>query len=58
MNVITCYCGSDVVVLIAARFLSERSWKGLEQRVGDTSVRLAVKGRKGIAIAYEDEPQT
>jgi diphthamide biosynthesis protein 2 len=41
-----------------AQFLSERSWKGLEQRLGDTPASHAVRGRRGVAIAYEDEPQT
>ncbi|KAJ8010677.1 hypothetical protein DPEC_G00077610 [Dallia pectoralis] len=40
----------------AATFLSSRSWQGLEQKVGETPVVKAVKGRKGIAIAYEEEP--
>ncbi|CAJ1081867.1 2-(3-amino-3-carboxypropyl)histidine synthase subunit 2 [Xyrichtys novacula] len=39
----------------AASFLAERSWKGLEQKLGETPVVKAVKGRKGIAIAYEEE---
>ncbi|XP_005410748.1 PREDICTED: diphthamide biosynthesis protein 2 isoform X1 [Chinchilla lanigera] len=39
----------------AASFLSSRSWKGLEPRLGQTPVTEAVSGRRGIAIAYEDE---
>uniref|UniRef100_A0A8D2D8M6 2-(3-amino-3-carboxypropyl)histidine synthase subunit 2 n=1 Tax=Sciurus vulgaris TaxID=55149 RepID=A0A8D2D8M6_SCIVU len=39
----------------AASFLSSRSWKGLEPRLGQTLVTEAVSGRRGIAIAYEDE---
>ncbi|XP_070708711.1 2-(3-amino-3-carboxypropyl)histidine synthase subunit 2 [Pempheris klunzingeri] len=39
----------------AASFLAERSWRGLEQKLGETPVVKAVKGRKGIAIAYEEE---
>ncbi|XP_010884128.2 2-(3-amino-3-carboxypropyl)histidine synthase subunit 2 [Esox lucius] len=42
----------------AATFLSGRSWQGLEQKLGETPVVKAVKGRKGIAIAYEEEPAT
>ncbi|KAL2772703.1 2-(3-amino-3-carboxypropyl)histidine synthase subunit 2 isoform d [Daubentonia madagascariensis] len=39
----------------AALFLSSRSWQGLEPRLGQTPVTEAVSGRRGIAIAYEDE---
>ncbi|XP_054479008.1 2-(3-amino-3-carboxypropyl)histidine synthase subunit 2 [Anoplopoma fimbria] len=39
----------------AASFLAERSWRGLEQMLGETPVVKAVEGRRGIAIAYEDE---
>ncbi|XP_071387714.1 2-(3-amino-3-carboxypropyl)histidine synthase subunit 2 [Centroberyx affinis] len=39
----------------AASFLAGRSWQGLEQKLGQTPVVKAVEGRKGIAIAYEDE---
>lgn len=41
--------------LSAALFLSSRSWRGLEPRLGQTTVTGAVSGRRGIAIAYEDE---
>ncbi|XP_074477247.1 2-(3-amino-3-carboxypropyl)histidine synthase subunit 2 [Sebastes fasciatus] len=39
----------------AASFLAERSWRGLEQKLGETPVVKAVGGRRGIAIAYEEE---
>ncbi|XP_044298598.1 2-(3-amino-3-carboxypropyl)histidine synthase subunit 2 [Varanus komodoensis] len=39
-----------------ASFLESRSWRGLEQQLGQTAVTKAVVGRRGIAIAYEDEP--
>ncbi|KAM6953299.1 2-(3-amino-3-carboxypropyl)histidine synthase subunit 2 [Aplochiton taeniatus] len=39
----------------AAQFLAGRSWQGLEQRLGETPVLKAVEGKKGIAIAYEEE---
>ncbi|XP_009086898.3 2-(3-amino-3-carboxypropyl)histidine synthase subunit 2 [Serinus canaria] len=38
-----------------ASFLESRSWRGLEQQLGQTPVSKAVQGRRGIAIAYEDE---
>ncbi|XP_060920850.1 2-(3-amino-3-carboxypropyl)histidine synthase subunit 2 isoform X2 [Labrus mixtus] len=56
-------CGSSVVLRnqtltvanSAASFLAERSWRGLEQKLDETPVVKAVKGRRGIAIAYEEE---
>lgn len=39
----------------AASFLAARSWQGLEQKLGETPVVKAVEGRRGIAIAYEEE---
>ncbi|KAM9280000.1 2-(3-amino-3-carboxypropyl)histidine synthase subunit 2 [Cariama cristata] len=39
----------------AASFLDSRSWRGLEQQLGQTPISKAVQGRRGIAIAYEDE---
>ncbi|XP_069498494.1 2-(3-amino-3-carboxypropyl)histidine synthase subunit 2 isoform X2 [Ambystoma mexicanum] len=39
----------------AASFLDSRSWKGLEQKLGETAVTKARQGRRGIAIAYDDE---
>lgn len=39
----------------AALFLSSRSWQGLQPCLGQTPVTGAVSGRRGIAIAYEDE---
>ncbi|XP_009570449.1 PREDICTED: diphthamide biosynthesis protein 2, partial [Fulmarus glacialis] len=38
----------------AASFLESRSWRGLEQQLGQTPVSKAVQGRRGIAIAYAD----
>ncbi|XP_029004493.1 2-(3-amino-3-carboxypropyl)histidine synthase subunit 2 [Betta splendens] len=58
-------CGSSVVLRnqtmtvantgSAASFLAHRSWRGLEQKLGETPVVKAVEGRRGIAIAYEEE---
>ncbi|XP_036925531.1 2-(3-amino-3-carboxypropyl)histidine synthase subunit 2 isoform X1 [Sturnira hondurensis] len=39
----------------AASFLCSRSWQGLQPQLGQTPVTGAVSGRRGIAIAYEDE---
>lgn len=38
-----------------ASFLAGRSWRGLEAKLGETPVVKAVEGRRGIAIAYEEE---
>lgn len=42
-------------LLSAASFLSSRSWQGLQPLLGQTPVTGVVSGRRGIAIAYEDE---
>nr|XP_022899702.1 2-(3-amino-3-carboxypropyl)histidine synthase subunit 2 [Onthophagus taurus] len=36
-------------------FLSGRSFKGLEQKLGETEVKIAKEGRKGIAQGYKNE---
>ncbi|XP_054837855.1 2-(3-amino-3-carboxypropyl)histidine synthase subunit 2 isoform X2 [Eublepharis macularius] len=46
---------TDYCQLLLASFLESRSWRGLEQKLGQTAVTKAVPGRQGIAIAYEDE---
>jgi len=38
-------------------FLSQRSWRGLEQKLGETPVLKAEKGRTGIAYGYQGEGQ-
>ncbi|XP_031570952.1 2-(3-amino-3-carboxypropyl)histidine synthase subunit 2-like [Actinia tenebrosa] len=38
-----------------AEFLASRSWKGLEQNLGETPVRQAKEGRIGIASKYTHE---
>uniref|UniRef100_UPI00358DDD2C 2-(3-amino-3-carboxypropyl)histidine synthase subunit 2 n=1 Tax=Myxine glutinosa TaxID=7769 RepID=UPI00358DDD2C len=39
----------------AASFLVTRSWRGLEQKVGETPLGCVKEGRRGIAIGYEGE---
>eukprot|EP00005_Dracoamoeba_jomungandri_P000731 CAMPEP_0174256640 /NCGR_PEP_ID=MMETSP0439-20130205/5855_1 /TAXON_ID=0 /ORGANISM="Stereomyxa ramosa, Strain Chinc5" /LENGTH=536 /DNA_ID=CAMNT_0015339349 /DNA_START=250 /DNA_END=1860 /DNA_ORIENTATION=+ len=39
----------------AGDYLKNREWKGLEQKIGETEVRLAVEGREGIPMAYTHE---
>ena len=36
-------------------FLNSRTWRGLEQKLGETPVEKATEGRKGIASGYKDE---
>ncbi|XP_030029165.2 2-(3-amino-3-carboxypropyl)histidine synthase subunit 2 isoform X1 [Manduca sexta] len=37
--------------------LQDRSWKGLEQKLGETEVKKAEVGRKGIPLQYSNEPE-
>jgi diphthamide biosynthesis protein 2 len=39
----------------ASRFLAERTFQGLEQKIGETPVLVATEGRKGIAKGYQNE---
>jgi diphthamide biosynthesis protein 2 len=39
----------------AATFLSQRTFKGLEQKLGETEVKKAVEGMAGIPMQYENE---
>lgn len=57
MNAVACTSDGTVAIGKAgASFLQSRSWKGLEQRLGQDEVKPAVKGRSGIAMSYENEP--
>lgn len=38
-----------------AGYLQNRSWKGLEQNLGQTEIKKATEGAKGIAMGYENE---
>lgn len=37
--------------------LQDRSWKGLEQKLGETEVKKAEVGRMGIPLQYSNEPE-
>lgn len=39
------------------RNLQDRSWQGLEQKLGETEVKLAERGRSGIPLHYKNEPE-
>ncbi|XP_068702450.1 2-(3-amino-3-carboxypropyl)histidine synthase subunit 2-like [Montipora foliosa] len=41
----------------AAEYLASRSWKGLEQTLGETAVTTAVDGSRGIAAGYTNEKE-
>ena len=49
--------GTDKVTFDLAEYLSSRSWRGLEQKLGETPVTKAVDGRKGIAAGYTHEKE-
>ncbi|XP_005105882.1 2-(3-amino-3-carboxypropyl)histidine synthase subunit 2 [Aplysia californica] len=42
----------------AGEFLINRSWQGLERKLGETPVAKAVEGTSGIAASYQHEPGT
>ncbi|XP_041358576.1 2-(3-amino-3-carboxypropyl)histidine synthase subunit 2-like [Gigantopelta aegis] len=46
---------STVKAQTAGEFLDSRSWKGLEQKLGETPVKLASEGSFGIAASYDYE---
>lgn len=45
----------NIIIFFAASYLAGRSWQGLQPQLGQTAVVKAVEGRRGIAIAYEEE---
>lgn len=44
-----------IVEFAGAEYLSNRSWRGLEQNLGETKVEKATIGRSGIPQGYENE---
>ena len=40
----------------AGEFLKNRSWSGLEQKIGETPVTKVTEGLKGLAASYASEP--
>lgn len=42
----------------AGQFLQERSWKGLETRLGEDAPSVLEQGRSGIARGYGDDHRT
>ena len=43
------------VLPVGSSFLKQREWSGLEPHVGETPVRIAHVGRKGLAASYNGE---
>lgn len=39
-------------------YLKTRTYQGLDPRLGQTSVQAAVKGRFGVPIEYDKEPNS
>ena len=44
-----------ISVCIGAQFLHGRSWRGLEQQLGETEVSEPVEGRTGLPVSYSHE---
>ena len=44
------------MLILAGFVLADRSWQGLEAKLGQTPVEKAKEGRRGIAMGYTDEP--
>lgn len=42
--------------LFTGEYLSNRSWQGLDQQLGETPVVKAVEGQFGIAAGYTENP--
>lgn len=38
-----------------AGFLASKSWRGLEQNLGENEPEIAEEGRRGIASGYQNE---
>ena len=57
MNTVACKTDGTIAIgKSGATFLLERSWKGLEQRLGQSEIKPSEKGRSGIPLGYENEP--
>lgn len=44
--------------MIVGSFLQTRTWKGLEQKLGETPVTTAIEGRSGVPVCYTHELDT
>lgn len=48
--------GAMMIGKAGASYLNERTWKGVEQRLGEDEIKPAEKGRSGLPISYANEP--
>ncbi|KAL0122575.1 hypothetical protein PUN28_007344 [Cardiocondyla obscurior] len=48
--------GTVAIGKAGAQYLQERSWKGVEQKLGENSAQPAETGRSGLAWEYTNEP--
>lgn len=48
-------CNFALFCSTAAEFLNKRTWRGLEQQLGETEVTMAAEGRSGLAAGYTHE---
>ena len=55
VHVVMVCCSDYLTSLSTVEFLHSRSWQGLEQRLGETSVENAVQGECGIPRMYSHE---
>lgn len=46
----------DLMFFFTGEYLSNRSWQGLDQQLGQTPVVKAVEGQFGIAAGYTENP--
>lgn len=56
INITILLLGTVAIGKAGAQYLQERSWKGVEQRLGENPVQSAEPGRVGLAWEYTNEP--
>jgi len=55
INIAIRLLGTVAIGKAGAQYLQERSWKGVEQRLGEDPVQSAETGRIGLAWEYTNE---
>jgi len=55
INIAIRLLGTVAIGKAGAQYLQERSWKGVEQRLGEDPVQPAATGRIGLAWEYTNE---
>lgn len=56
INIMILLIGTVAIGMAGAQYLQERSWRGVEQRLGEDPVLPAEIGRTGLAYQYINEP--